>query len=156
MRKPVQKVLESIIQLFKYQNLAHVPAENWTLGRLVPMSKVNQANRRKLKAGEIPASKIFQAEKHLPLGFFFPIKFHKDCRVKAENTTGAARMKIFRNGRVIFSVVFILSDIWMSHTPSPADRCNGRSPWSGWSEYTAGVHRSNCHSYLKDPKEFKA
>lgn len=79
MRKPVQKVLESIIQLFKYQNLAHVPAENWTLGRLVPMSKVNQANRRKLKAGEIPASKIFQAEKHLPLGFFFffPLSFIK-------------------------------------------------------------------------------
>lgn len=62
-RKPVQKVLQAETRLFKYQSLALTLAGKWTLGRLMSRSKKHQENSRKMKAVEIHAPKIFQAEK---------------------------------------------------------------------------------------------
>lgn len=63
-RKPVQKVLQAGTRLFTYQSLALTLAGKWTLGRLTSRSKKHQENSRKMKAVEIQASQIFQAEKH--------------------------------------------------------------------------------------------
>lgn len=130
MRKPVQNVLESIIQLFK--NICQ--QENGLLEDSCPWAKSTRKTAGKSRQGKFQLQRFSkQRNIYLQDTFFFPIKLMKNAKQRlkirlVQQGWKCSGMKGFnsvclshkKKGRCwgIFSSLFILSDIRMSHTLS--------------------------------------